>query len=47
MGLFSRKRDDEPQWFFGALGHGEEGTHAELLDLFAVQHVDLQAVLLA
>ena len=40
-------RDDEARRLGRALRHGEEGAHAELLDRLAVEHLDLQAELLA
>ena len=40
-------RDDELQRLVRALRNGQEGAHAELLHVLAVQHLDLQAVFLA
>ena len=39
--------DDEARRFVRALGHGQEAAHAQCLDLLAIEHLDLQAMLLA
>src|SRR4029079_3975667 len=40
-------QDDEARRLFGALRHGQEGTHAERLDLLALEHLYLEPELLA